>query len=97
MDEVIEALGAERGYVALRDENGDLDFRTARGMDQSTIDNLEFQISRGVVAVVAQKVEICTDQRCSARSALQRPVECHGPGFTLDYLHSTVTYELTLR
>jgi len=45
MDEVIESIGAERGFVALRDKNRILDFRTARGMEQTTIDHPEFQIS----------------------------------------------------
>jgi GAF domain-containing protein len=44
MDEVIEAIGAEQGFVALRDVNRKLDFRTARGMDNTTIDHSEFQI-----------------------------------------------------
>lgn len=54
MDEVIEAIRAERGFVALRHKRGKLDFRTARGMDHTTIDDPEFQISRGVVEEVAQ-------------------------------------------
>lgn len=54
MDEVIAAIGAERGFVALRNEAGKLDFRTARGMEHTTIDHPEFQISRGVVEKVAQ-------------------------------------------
>jgi sigma-B regulation protein RsbU (phosphoserine phosphatase) len=54
MDEVIEAIGAERGFVALREADGRLDFRTARGMEHTTIDHPEFQISRGVVDEVAQ-------------------------------------------
>jgi sigma-B regulation protein RsbU (phosphoserine phosphatase) len=76
MDEVVKALGAERGFLALRDENGDLDFRTARGMDQTTIDDPEFQISRGVVEAVAQKGEsVLTsdaqqDERFSARQSV---------------------------
>jgi sigma-B regulation protein RsbU (phosphoserine phosphatase) len=57
MDEVIKAIGAERGFVALRREDGGLDFRSARGMDQTTIDHPEFQISRGVVEEVAQNGE----------------------------------------
>jgi len=76
MDEVIKALGAERGFVALRDEHGELDFRTARGMDQTTIDHPEFQISRGVVEAVAQNGEpVLTsdaqqDERFNARQSV---------------------------
>jgi len=53
MDEVVKALKAERGFVALRDENGELKFRSARGLDHTTIEQPEFEISRGVVEEVA--------------------------------------------
>jgi sigma-B regulation protein RsbU (phosphoserine phosphatase) len=55
MDEVIAAVGAERGFVMLRDEAGGLAFRTARGMDQRTIADPQFQVSRGVAERVAQQ------------------------------------------
>jgi sigma-B regulation protein RsbU (phosphoserine phosphatase) len=55
MDEVIAITSAERGFVMLRDEDGSLVFRVARGMDQSLIDHPEFQVSRGVVEQVAQE------------------------------------------
>jgi sigma-B regulation protein RsbU (phosphoserine phosphatase) len=76
MDEVIRAIAAERGFVALLGESGDLDFRTARGMDQTTIDHPEFQISRGVVEEVVQTVEAVLtsdaqhDQRFSSRQSV---------------------------
>jgi len=76
MDEVIAAIGAERGFVALQTLGGELDFRTARGMDQSTIDHPEFQISRGVVEeVVRQGEPVLTsdaqqDGRFSARHSV---------------------------
>ena len=55
MDEVIAVTSAERGFVMLRDEDGELAFRVARGMDRSIIDHPEFQISRGVVEQVARE------------------------------------------
>lgn len=55
MDEVIAVTQAERGFVMLRDEDGGLAFRVARGMDRSMVDDPEFQISRGVVEQVAQE------------------------------------------
>jgi phosphoserine phosphatase RsbU/P len=57
IDEVITATRAERGFVALRDDAGKLAFRTARGMDQTTIEDPEFQVSKGVVEEVAQTGE----------------------------------------
>ncbi len=58
MDEVIAAVHAERGFVMLaestiREAAGRLVFRVARGLDQQTIEDPSFQISRGVVERVA--------------------------------------------
>jgi len=76
IDEVITATRAERGFVALREADGKLVFQTARGMDQTTIEHPQFQISRGVVEAVAQNGEpIQTsdaqlDDRFSARQSV---------------------------
>jgi len=53
MDEVVKTLNAERGFVALRNEKGELEFRSARGLDHTTIEQPKFEISRGVVEEVA--------------------------------------------
>jgi sigma-B regulation protein RsbU (phosphoserine phosphatase) len=53
LDEVIAATNAERGFVMLREADGQLTFRTARGLDQHTINTPQFLISRGVVDEVA--------------------------------------------
>jgi sigma-B regulation protein RsbU (phosphoserine phosphatase) len=55
MDEVIAATRAERGFVMLREADGRLVFRVARGMDQRVIDDPQFQISRSVVEQVARE------------------------------------------
>lgn len=55
MDEVIAATGAERGFVMLREADGSLVFRVARGIDQKTIDEPQFHISRSVVEEVARE------------------------------------------
>ena len=57
MDEVISATHAERGFVVLRADGGQLEFRAARGVDQATIGQPEFQISRGVMEQVARDGE----------------------------------------
>ncbi len=54
MDEVIFATRAERGFLMLYDENNQLSFRTARGMDQQDIEESEFKISRGIVERAAK-------------------------------------------
>ena len=76
MDEVISAVGAERGFVVLRVDEGGLDFRAARGIDQSTIVDPQFQISRGVVeGVIVSGEAVLTsdaqrDERFSARMSV---------------------------
>ena len=44
MDEVITATMAERGFVTLREKEGGLVFRSARGMDHTTVEEPQFQI-----------------------------------------------------
>lgn len=55
MDEVIAAVHAERGFLMLREADGALTFRVARGMDQQAIEQPEFQVSRGIVERVARE------------------------------------------
>jgi serine phosphatase RsbU (regulator of sigma subunit) len=55
IDEVIAAIRAERGFVMLRERDGRLVFRAARGLDRRTIEAPEFQISRGLVERVVQE------------------------------------------
>lgn len=54
LDEVVNAVKAERGFVALIDENREMVFHSARGIDQVTINHPEFEVSRGVVKEVAR-------------------------------------------
>ncbi len=76
MDEVISATNAERGFVMLREEEGQLVFRAARGMDQSTIDDPQFQVSRGVVEQVAHegKPVLTSDAQRDDRFSMRRSV-----------------------
>ncbi len=55
MDEVVAATRAERGFLMLREGDGQLVFRVARGMEQQTIESPAFQISRGLVERVARE------------------------------------------
>jgi sigma-B regulation protein RsbU (phosphoserine phosphatase) len=76
MDEVITATRAERGFLMLRDAQGQVSFRTARGLDQTTIDDPSFQISRSVVERVAQTGEpvLTSDAQQDVRLNLRRSV-----------------------
>jgi putative nucleotidyltransferase with HDIG domain len=49
IDEIIILLKAERGFVMLLDGSDHLKFRAARGIDQHTIEEPDFQISRSIV------------------------------------------------
>ncbi len=53
MDEVVSATHAERGFLMLFNDTRQLEFRTARGLDQQTIEASDFKISRGIVDRVA--------------------------------------------
>jgi adenylate cyclase len=63
MDTVIHLTGAERGYIVLKNpDTGELDFRVARGLDQSQLDKSDFVVSRGLVNDCATSGEaILTD------------------------------------
>jgi sigma-B regulation protein RsbU (phosphoserine phosphatase) len=77
MDQVVELIRAERGFVMLLEENGAPIFRVARGMDHQTIEDPEFQISQGVVERVAREGEPLltsnaqTDERFRLRVSVQ--------------------------
>lgn len=53
MDIIIQVTRAERGFMMLTDESGELTFRVARNMDRSTIASPEFQVSRSILVQVA--------------------------------------------
>ena len=73
MDEVIAVMRAERGFVVLRDEAGSLAFRAARGIERQTLDEPEFQVSRGLLDKVAATGQaICTSDAQSDTRFNQR-------------------------
>ncbi|HUE99729.1 MAG TPA: GAF domain-containing protein, partial [Anaerolineales bacterium] len=49
MDTIIRLMGAERGFLMLRDERGEMISRIARNWEQESINQNEFAISRTVV------------------------------------------------
>ncbi|MBI4770993.1 MAG: GAF domain-containing protein [Chloroflexi bacterium] len=54
MDTIIRLSGAERGFLMLRDERGELDLRVARGISPDS-QQPEFEISRTIVENVARE------------------------------------------
>jgi PAS domain S-box-containing protein len=55
MDHIIELTGAERSFLMLSDEAGELEFKVARNLDRETIAGSSFEISRTIVKTVAQE------------------------------------------
>ena len=80
MDEVIVATRAERGFLMLHDEQGELAFRAARGMDQHTILDPMFQISLSVVHGVARQGQpvLTGDAQVDPRFSMRQSVKLLG-------------------
>ena len=57
MDSLIALMRAERGFLMLREPNGELSVRIARGIDHVNLDEEEFIVSRTVVRRVAESGE----------------------------------------
>ncbi|MCP4542122.1 MAG: GAF domain-containing protein [Chloroflexi bacterium] len=53
IDQIITVTEAERGFLMLGDENGEMIFHVARGIDQQEIEDPGFQVSRSVISRVA--------------------------------------------
>jgi adenylate cyclase len=61
MDTIVRLTRAERGFLMLREEGGELSIRIARNWEQESIDPSEFAISRTVVTrVIAEGKPILT-------------------------------------
>lgn len=48
MDAVIKLTGAERGFLMLRDDDGNLKLKAGRNLDQQTINSSDFEYSRTI-------------------------------------------------
>ncbi|MBT3391281.1 MAG: GAF domain-containing protein [Chloroflexi bacterium] len=77
MDAVIQLTGAERGFITLvNPENGELDIRAARNIQQETLEKEKLQASRTVIQSVIDSGEgiITTDAQDDPRFAQQNSV-----------------------
>ncbi|MBI5030709.1 MAG: GAF domain-containing protein [Chloroflexi bacterium] len=76
MDIIIQVTHAERGFLMLSDLNGDLTFQVARNMERSTITSPTFQVSRSIIARVAETGDpiITTDATLDPRFSEQDSV-----------------------
>jgi PAS domain S-box-containing protein len=57
MDTIIRLMGAERGFLMLRDERGEMTNRIARNWEQEAVNHNEFAISRTVIQRVIDEGE----------------------------------------
>lgn len=76
MDTIIRLTGAERGFLMLKDEKGELQFRIARGMERETLNKSDFQVSRTILNSVAESGQpvVTTNAAADPRFSAQESV-----------------------
>src|SRR5262245_6515532 len=76
MDTIIRLTGAERGFLMLKDEKGELQIRIARNMDRESLDSSAFQVSRTIIGQVAESGEpvVTTNAQADPRFSAQESV-----------------------
>src|SRR5436305_2536302 len=76
MDTIIRLTGAERGFLMLKDERGELKFRIARNVERESLDSSAFQVSRTVVSHVAETGQpiVTTNAQADPRFSAQESV-----------------------
>lgn len=76
IDEVIQVLHAERGFVMLFGPGGSQTFHVARGLDRRTIDQPQFEVSQSVVQKVASTGQpiLTSDAQTDARFNMRQSI-----------------------
>jgi phosphoserine phosphatase RsbU/P len=76
IDEVIEILHAERGFVMLFGPDGSQTFNAARGLDRKTIDQPQFQVSQSVVQKVVSEGQpiLTSDAQSDSRFNMRQSI-----------------------
>jgi GAF domain-containing protein len=76
MDTIVRLMGAERGFLMLRDERGEMVTRIARNWEQESINPNEFAISRTIVERVIDVGEaiLTTNAREDPRFGAQESI-----------------------
>ncbi len=60
MDKVIEVTGAQRGLIGLVSAGGEVDFRVARCLEKSDIEQSDFEVSRSIIRrAIVDREAIC--------------------------------------
>ena len=76
MDTIIRLTGAERGFLMLKDDKGQLQFRIARNVERESLEKSDFQVSRTIVGQVASSAEpvVTTNAQADPRFSAQESV-----------------------
>jgi adenylate cyclase len=76
MDTIVRLTGAERGFLMLANDKGELEFRIARNVDSKTLDSSAFQVSRTILTQVAASGEavVTTNAAADPRFSAQESV-----------------------
>jgi PAS domain S-box-containing protein len=76
MDTIIQVTRAERGFLMLKNRQGELVFQVARNMEQSTIASPSFQVSRSIMERVAESGQsvVTTDAQSDPRFSGQESI-----------------------
>jgi adenylate cyclase len=76
MDHIIELTGAERAFLMLINEAGELEFKVARNLDRETIAGSSFEISRTIAYSVAHEGQpvVTTNAQADPRFSSQESV-----------------------
>lgn len=105
IDQVIKVTGAERGFLMLGGTTAEMAFQVARGLDEQTIESPQFEVSRSVIARVAEKGEsVLSDDAMSdewlagrasvsnlhLRSLMCAPLKVQGESIGLVYVDNRV-------
>lgn len=80
MDAIIQLTGAERGFLMLLDDDGNLAVRVARNFDQETLQSDEIAFSRTITRQVFEKGEpvVTTNAQEDPRYSEQVSIVAHG-------------------
>lgn len=79
MDSVIELTGAERGFVMLLNDDGELEYQVARNLDQEALASGDFAVSRTITRQVVDRNEpiLTTNAAEDPRFSQQRSIMMH--------------------
>lgn len=109
MDAVIQLTGAERGFLMLRDQDGGLEVKAARNLDQQTLDGSQFHYSRTISYEVLDKGEAIVTTNAaedprfmgrasimaqSLRSIMAAPLRARGIVIGVAYVDNRVVSDL---